>query len=210
VIRRCRAKLIDDCQSAPESYFAPLLTTLFAEATLVTQWITRLSLVLAVVAAYAVGAETPMVDWHAYPTKFGKLEFVDRAGHGATFAASVELDGAVLLKSAMPTGENVYRPSFMTLDFMTPYSSDFATRKAKSPPGNAAVYRMIIGEGEDGNCIRHFVLLDFTGDTPYVSNRFGYNPDGKFCLTLDRVKWTQQGAAIYLNGPMKYIYRTRR
>jgi hypothetical protein len=67
---------------------------------------------------------------------------------------------------------------------------------------------MIIFQGPDGNCIKGFTVLDFTGEQPYVSEKFGYNPDDKYCYILKKAKWGKKESYFYLNGPETYIYYT--
>ena len=55
--------------------------------------------------------------------------------------------------------------------------------------GRRITKRLIVAEARDGNCIRQFVILDFTLDKPFVSERFGYNPEMKSCLTFKGAKW---------------------
>lgn len=80
-------------------------------------------------------------------------------------------------------------------------------------PGQARrliVNRMIVSMGADGNCIRRYLVLDFTGPKPFVSKPFAYNPDDDICEHLKHVRWRKKETAIDLAGPQRYLYRSYR
>lgn len=67
--------------------------------------------------------------------------------------------------------------------------------------------KIIVMEGRGVTCFRDFFIIDMSLDKPYVSNRFGPNPDGKYCLSCTRAKWGNSESYIYLNKSLKYYYR---
>lgn len=72
--------------------------------------------------------------------------------------------------------------------------------------GRPMTKRMIIAEGPDGNCLRKFILLDFTVDQPFVSKAFGRNADMKQCLYFEKAKWGNRESRIKL-GNGTFVYR---
>ncbi|MFS2212921.1 hypothetical protein ACCD08_00310 [Telluria sp. Tellsp104] len=73
--------------------------------------------------------------------------------------------------------------------------------------GQTAVNRMIVAIGPTGNCIRRYIMLDFTGAKPFISKPFSYNPDDDICEHLKKINWGKQETYIDLAGPQRYIYR---
>ena len=67
---------------------------------------------------------------------------------------------------------------------------------------------MVVSIGPTGNCIRRFVILDFTGEKPFVSKPFSYNPDDRLCESLKKITWGKKESLIELAGPQRYLYRT--
>jgi hypothetical protein len=145
-------------------------------------------------------------DWYIYSTKFGDLKFIKDSGSLGSPANKLTLSGQFLLQANTPKDQNDYRPSFMSAhSFPGGEQSETASKKQNE---KLMTNRLIVLEGEDGNCIRQLIILDFTNEKPFVSERFGYNPDGKACLKFIRAKWGKKESYIYLEGPMKYVYYT--
>lgn len=141
-------------------------------------------------------------DNYVYQTKLGAVYFLYDETHTGTPSKLVKLGKQVLLKAVDPNNENAYRPRYME-EFGSEQLSNIKTKD-----GVPLILKMIVAEGEDGNCIRQFIVLDFTGAKPYASKPFGYNPDGTACLEFKKVKWGKDVSYIYLEGPMKYAYHT--
>jgi len=82
------------------------------------------------------------------------------------------------------------------------------TPKSKPTDRPLKIDRVIVEEGPSGNCIRYFIILDFTMEKPYVSERFGQDPQEGGCITINKIKWGKQETYIYISGPEKYVYYT--
>jgi hypothetical protein len=150
--------------------------------------------------------ENKQDSWYIYSTKFGDLKFIKDSGSLGSPANKLTLSGQVLLQANTPKDQNDYRPSFMSAhSFPGGEQSETASKKQNE---KLMTKRLIVLEGEDGNCIRQLIILDFTNEKPFVSEHFGYNPDGKACLKFKRAKWGKKESYIYLEGPMKYVYYT--
>lgn len=121
-------------------------------------------------------------------------------------SARVELDSKPFFTpSANPDGwGNTLR--FLPMDRRTFTAADTFPREGKKL-GRPLTKRLILAEAPDGNCITQFVILDFTLDKPYISKRFGENPDMKFCLIFERAKWGKSESRFVL-GNGTFIYRT--
>jgi hypothetical protein len=74
--------------------------------------------------------------------------------------------------------------------------------------GRRKIKRMIVLAGPDLNCIKHLYILDFTRKQAFASERFGYNPTDKHCLSFEGAKWGKSESTITLVGPMTYVYYT--
>ncbi|GAB4062485.1 hypothetical protein [Uliginosibacterium sediminicola] len=72
--------------------------------------------------------------------------------------------------------------------------------------GRARIKRLLLSES--GMCIHEYVIIDLTGKSPFVSNRFGHNPTGKSCFELISTKWGAKKSYITIFGPLKYMYTT--
>lgn len=143
-------------------------------------------------------------DDYAYQTPLGLLKFVLHNGSNGIPADSIALNNKTLLDSPPPRNQNTewmhYMPSSFGVD-------SYKANSAK-PKSQREILRIIVEVGGDGNCIKQFIVLDFTGSKPYVSKPFGYNPDGTACLEFKKVKWGKDVSYVYLEGPMKYAYHT--
>jgi len=143
---------------------------------------------------------------YTYPTPFGDLKFLRENGELGVMSAKVELDSKPLLApSSLPDGWG-NRLSLMPMDRDALTAADRFPRDAKKP-GRRMTKRLIVAEARDGNCIRKFVILDFTLDKPFVSERFGDNPDMKYCLSFKSAKWGVKESRITL-GDGSYTYKT--
>jgi hypothetical protein len=140
-----------------------------------------------------------------FSTKHGVLSFVNLKGDTDVLAVEVKLDGQTLLMSANRTDFWGYPLYLMISDFATPYQESIKSKPTDKP---LKIDRVVVSEGRNGTCINQFVILDFTGSRPFVSERFGYNPEGKSCLKFVRAKWGKKLSYIYLYGSEKYIYYT--
>lgn len=138
-----------------------------------------------------------------YPTKFGLVKFVEPNGSLGINARKVLLGNTKLLSAN--NDANTGQQSLMAADHLFAYGTE-SESKTKDISGKTITKRIVILEGDD--CTRHFIVLDFTGSKPYVSERFGYNPDSKYCLEFDHVKWGKKESYIYLKNGETYIYYT--
>jgi hypothetical protein len=144
---------------------------------------------------------------YTYPTKFGDLKFIQEDGSLGGPAQKLTLAGVDFLNASTKPDGYDYSQSLMSADDLYGNSLQ-VVKKTKPSMGRPQTERMIILEGPDGNCTRQLIILDFTGSKPFISERFGYNPDGKACLKFIRAKWGKKESYIYLEGPMKYVYYT--
>jgi hypothetical protein len=144
---------------------------------------------------------------YTYPTKFGVLQFVNQAGQVRTPSSKLLLEGKPLLSVEGSADKRGNEQSLMLDLFTNPAQQ---TPRKPGQLGNTEVQRMIVSVGPDGNCIKRFIMLDFTGSKPFISKPFGYNPEDRFCLSLKRVKWGKNEIYIDLDGQERYFYRTSR
>jgi hypothetical protein len=143
---------------------------------------------------------------YTYPTPFGNLKFYDENGQLGSLSARIELNSKLFFTpSPRPDGWG-NSLSLMSMDTYSLTAIDTFPR-AEKKLGRRTTKRLIVAEARDGNCIRQFVILDFTLDKPFVSERFGYNPEMKYCLTFKRAKWGVKESRITLNDGT-YIYTT--
>lgn len=151
-----------------------------------------------------VTAEDRTSEYYSYPTKFGKLEFVDQAGKRVALATKILLNGQVIVSMEGVTDKGGFEQSAMVDSFANPIERD---ARKPNQTGQTDVNRMIVSIGTTGNCIRRYIILDFTGAKPFVSKPFSYNPDDDVCEHLKKVKWGKRETYIDLAGPQRYIYR---
>lgn len=144
---------------------------------------------------------------YVYSTKFGDLKFVDANDVFSGIADSIYLNDKLLVSTKERTDGYGSSLNLMSGDNSYFTGAEMEPRK-KNSVGRQLTKRLVVLEGPDGNCIRHFLILDFSGDEPFVSERFGYNPKGISCWTFRGAKWGKKESYIYLSGPMKYIYHT--
>lgn len=138
--------------------------------------------------------------YSAFPTKFGSLEFM-RPSH------DVRLNGSTLLTSGQTVDPYGYRLILLEMEpSLAPSGSAQVIESGKSVV-KRQIDRIVVADAIDGTCARSFRVLDFRSKRPFVSDRFGFNPEGKSCLKLTRVKWGPKESTIYLDGTLKYIYR---
>lgn len=143
---------------------------------------------------------------YTYPTTFGDLKFYDANDRLDIMAARIELNSkSILLPTSTRDGWG-NTLSLMPMDGEVPNAIDSSQKKSKNI-GRPMTKRLIVAEARDGNCIRQFLILDFTLSKPFISERFGDNPEMKLCLKLKNVKWGVKESRITL-GDGVYIYRT--
>ena len=70
------------------------------------------------------------------------------------------------------------------------------------------VDRIVLSEAGIGTCLQHFIIIDLRGSQPYVTNSFGNNPGGKYCFTINKIKWGAKETYIYFDNDTKYLYPT--
>jgi hypothetical protein len=140
-----------------------------------------------------------------YTTKFGQLQFLDDSGRPAALAAKLALGGKVIFSVEGIRDQQGNQQALMTDDLVNPVQN---VSLASDASRRNDVKRMIVSIGPTGNCIKRFVILDFSGAKPFVSEPFAYNPDDRFCERLKKVKWGAKETYIDLAGPQRYVYRT--
>ncbi len=141
-------------------------------------------------------------DSDRYSTKHGELTLVNE---------EVRLNGKTIVTSAGRKDVWGRKLTLMVDDCFSSPDVPLAYQESKDyKPGKGPVKidRIIIPEFADINCIAQFILFDFTGDKPFVSERFGYNYNLQYCFSLKRIKWGKKKSYFYLDGPEKYIYYT--
>lgn len=146
------------------------------------------------------------VSAYTYPTKFGDLKFILSDGTPGMPAERLTLNDQTLLSTEGQTDAQGGGVSIMS-ELMTVTSTEYMPRR-HGQTGHAEVKRMMVLLGGDGNCIKKFVILDFTGLKPFVSEKFGNNSSDQFCLTFKKAKWGKKESEIIINGPRSYIYYT--
>jgi hypothetical protein len=136
-------------------------------------------------------------------TKFGLLTFIR-----APLSHQVLLNGKILLAADHPNNPNGYRAEFFeVLTYVASMGKGKITEDGKEVT-KRFVDRIIVAEGEDGNCFKHLYIVDLRGDKPYVTKPFYDNPEGKFCLEFKGAKWGKRESSISFENGMKYIYYT--
>ncbi|GLI38326.1 hypothetical protein KI811_16720 [Geobacter hydrogenophilus] len=151
--------------------------------------------------------ESDLDDLHLrFATKHGELTFVNKEGKLDVNAVEAKLDGKSILSSInQKDGWGVSLVIMIPDSHANPYQR---TTKTKPPTRPLKIDRIVVAEGRSIDCVNQFIILDFTGEKPFVSERFGYNPEGKSCLHFVRAKWGKKESYIYLNGPDKFVYYT--
>ena len=145
--------------------------------------------------------------YYTFPTKFGDVKFVTQDGSLGELAKKITLNGNILIDTTGKQDLQGYGISLMNGYSFEGSAIEFVPGRAKKGEW-PITKRMIIFQGPDGNCIKGFTVLDFTGEQPYVSEKFGYNPDDRYCFTLKKAKWGKKESYFYLQGPATYIYYT--
>lgn len=170
-----------------------------------TSFLLLVSLVPSAVAA-PLTEEQITTSNYTYPTPFGDLKFYKASGQLGVMSARLELNSKpFLVPSSNPDGWG-NSLSLMPMDGEALTAIDRFPREGKKP-GRRMTKRIIVAEARDGNCIRKFLILDFTLDKPFISNRFGDNPDMKFCLSFKGAKWGVKESRIKL-GDGAYVYKS--
>lgn len=143
---------------------------------------------------------------YSYSTKLGELKFVSVDGKPGADARTITLNGKPLLKTK---GEKDAQGSALSLmiEDLKPSSTEYEAKVA-GQADKPKIRRMVVLLGPVANCVKQFVILDFTGKDPFVSERFGYNPGDNSCLAFKRAKWGKKESEITLNGPLTYVYYT--
>lgn len=143
---------------------------------------------------------------YTYPTKFGDVKFVRHDGKLGTPAEKIVINDKTLLSTQGQTDAQGGSVSLMA-EIMTSSSSEYMPKRP-GKNGNTEIKRMVVLLGGDLNCIKKFAILDFTGEKPFVSERFGKNPNDELCLIFKGAKWGRKESEIILNGPKNYTYYT--
>lgn len=143
-------------------------------------------------------------DYYTYRTKLGTLEFVDRSGMRGALAIKILLNGKAIVNLGGVTEKGGSEQSLMLDSFANVI--DWAPSKTNQGE-QTEVKRMVVSIGATSNCVRRYIMLDFTHTKPFVSKPFSYNPDDDICEHLKKIKWGKQETYIDLAGPQRYLYR---
>jgi len=141
-----------------------------------------------------------------YPTPFGNVKFVNKEGQLDTSFDRIMLNSDVLLTPTRQVDGWGSPQVLMTWDGMAKGARDSFPSDGKKL-GHRMTKRLVIAEGPDGNCVRQFIILDFTLDKPFVSKRFGENKEMKNCLQWEGAKWGARESRITLSNGT-FIYKT--
>jgi hypothetical protein len=143
---------------------------------------------------------------YAYSTRLGEMKFVRADGKPGADARTITLNGKPLLAIKDEKDAQGSALSLMIED-LKPGSTEYEAKV----PGQAdkpKIRRMLVLLGPVANCVKQFIILDFTGKHAFVSERFGYNPGDASCLAFKRAKWGRKESEITLDGPLTYVYYT--
>jgi hypothetical protein len=143
---------------------------------------------------------------YSYSTRLGELQFVRADGKPGADARTITLNGKPLLAIKDEKDAQGSALSLMIED-LKPSSTEYEAKV----PGQAEkpkIRRMLVLLGPVANCVKQFIILDFTGKDAFVSERFGYNPGDTSCLAFKRAKWGKKESEVTLDGPLTYVYYT--
>lgn len=143
---------------------------------------------------------------YTYSTKFGDLKFLRDDGSLGEPAKTITLNGKLLISTMNEIDGQGNSVSLMS-EMMTNTSIQ-RVRLGSSKTKKFETKRMIILVGPDLNCVKNFIILDFTGEKPFFSKKFAENPNDRHCLTFKKAKWGKKESEIVLDGPENYIYYT--
>ena len=143
-------------------------------------------------------------NYYTYRTKFGPLVFQKAENSPGLPAEKIILNGKPF---SIINGEKDAQggPLFYLLDDLGSGIEDIepSTKKDQKP----LTRRLLVSIGGDLNCVKKFMILDFTGKKPYVSQRFGFNPNDQFCLKFKKASWGKKESYV-TSDDNRYIYYT--
>jgi len=136
-------------------------------------------------------------------TKHGELKKVDEHGKFGQ-DTQVTLNDVVILK-AQKTNDGRQQELFLD-----PYKFPVQYSPGDNVGPPVKIDRILLSEGCGLNYVTQFILLDFTCDKPFVSERFGFNPGLKWHIHLGQVKWGKEKSYIDLDPKEqgRYVYYT--
>jgi hypothetical protein len=139
-----------------------------------------------------------------FSTKFGNLTFLNEDHELDVSAVDVNLNGKTILstrdrKDRMGGYLRLWLP-YMVIAYEDAPHSKRAERPKK-------IDLIVVEEGHSG-CAKHFYILDFRMKKPFISERFGDNPEDEYCLTVKKIEWGAKETYIYLFNEDKYLYLT--
>lgn len=143
---------------------------------------------------------------YSHSTRLGDLSFVGADGKPGVDARTITLNGKPLLAIKDEKDAQGSALSLMVED-LKPTSTEYEA-KVDGQADRPKIRRMVVLLGPVANCAKQFVILDFTGKAPFVSERFGYNRGDTSCLAFKRAKWGKKESEITLDGPLTYVYYT--
>jgi hypothetical protein len=142
---------------------------------------------------------------YTYPTQFGDLKLFKENGKLGVPTTRIDLDSKLFLNPTSSVDGWGETQSLIPMDFLKGSAVDTIPRTEKKI-GREITKHLLLAEAPDGNCLRKFIILDFTLDKPFISDRFGENRDMKECLTFINAKWGAKESRIKLNTG-NYLYK---
>lgn len=140
---------------------------------------------------------------YTYPTKFGDLKFVRADGTPGEPAENITLNGEPLL-STKGQIDKQGELLFLMSESQTTSSREKLPRRA-GQAGKTETTRMVVLVGQ-GTCTKKLVVMDFTGAKPFVSEKFGNDPQERACLIFKKAKWGKKESEITLRSGATYLY----
>jgi hypothetical protein len=143
---------------------------------------------------------------YTYSTRLGELKFVRADGKPGADARTITLNGKPLLAIKDEKDAQGSALSLMIED-LKPNSTEYEA-KIPAQAGKPKIRRILVLVGPVANCVKQFIILDFSGKDAFVSERLGYNPADTSCLAFKRAKWGKKESEVTLDGSLTYVYYT--
>ncbi|WP_146204641.1 hypothetical protein [Massilia glaciei] len=142
-----------------------------------------------------------------YSTKLGIVKFSAAEGSGG-LADRIVLNGFDLINLKGKEDAQNNTQHLMPGNMLIHSGIDLGPEAKLRRKGPINMSRLLVFEGPNLNCIKRFLIIDFTGDKPYISEYFGNNPQDKHCLVFKRAEWGGGKSYIYIEGPETYVYHS--
>jgi hypothetical protein len=138
-------------------------------------------------------------------TKFGDLTFINEYGKLSVSAVDVKLNGKTIL-STRDRKDGMGGYLWLGLPYMViAYEHAPHSKRTERP---RKIDLIVIEEGHSADCAKHFFIIDFRMEKPFISEPFGDNPKDEYCLTVKKIEWGAKETYIYLFNEDKYLYLT--